>query len=133
MTALPGVQTTRVPETSTYHGVEVTENYRWLEDSSSAETVAWTRDQQSRTRAYLDAIPWRASLRARVDRLLREDSTSYQRLLGGGDLFFALKDQKPKQRPILVALTDLDDPDTERVVLDPTVLDPSGATNIDWF
>ena len=33
----------------------------------------------------------------------------------------------------LVALTDLDDPATERVVLDPMEVDPSGETNIDWF
>ena len=30
-------------------------------------------------------------------------------LASGGDLFFAQKDQKPRQRPFLVSLTDLDD------------------------
>jgi prolyl oligopeptidase len=119
--------------TTTYHGVEVTEDYRWLEDASSEETKAWTEAQQARTRAYLDAIPWRSLLRSRVEDLLRDDSTTYLLLSSGGDLFFALKEQRPRQRPILVSLTDLDDLATERIVLDPMVVDPSGETTIDWF
>ncbi len=133
MSPLPEVPAPRVPVTDTYHGVDVVDDYRWLEDTASDDTVRWTRAQQERTRAYLDAIPWRDELRARVERLLRDDSTSYGALAGGGDLFFALKDQKPKQRPFLVTLTDLHDVAGERVVLDPTELDPTGETNIDWF
>ena len=41
--------------------------------------------------------------------------------------------QTPRQQPFLVALTDLDDPATERVVVDPDVIDPSGETTIDFF
>jgi prolyl oligopeptidase len=133
MTALPTVPAARIPATTTYHGVAVTEDYRWLEDSTSPETTAWTEAQQTRTRAYLDAIPWRPALRARVEELLREDSTAYSSLAGGGELVFALKEQRPRQRPMLVALTDLDDLGTERVVLDPVEVDPSGETTIDWF
>jgi prolyl oligopeptidase len=133
MTALPTVPAARVPVTTTYHGVRVTEDYRWLEDSSSEETKAWTEAQQARTRAYLDAIPWRTALRARVEELLHDDSTTYTSVAGGGDLVFALKEQRPRQRPVLVSLTDLDDVSTERVVLDPVQVDPSGETNIDWF
>ena len=133
MTALPTVPTPREPVTTTYHGVEVTEQYRWLEDASSAETVRWTDAQQARTRAYLDAIPWRETLRGRVDQLLREERTSYEELASGGSTFFALKEQTPKQRPFLVALTDLDDTGTEQVVMDPNLVDPSGETTIDWF
>jgi prolyl oligopeptidase len=133
MTALPTIPTRRVPATTTYHGVDVTEDYRWLEDSSSEQTVQWTQAQQARTRAYLDAIPWRPALRARVEELLRGASTQYLVLRSGGELFFALKEQRPRQRPLLVSLTDLDDPATEHVVLDPLEIDPSGETNIDWY
>ena len=124
MTALPTVPTPRIPVTTTYHGVEVTEDYRWLEDATSAETKAWTDAQQARTRSYLDAIPWRPTLRARVEELLREDSTTYSSLAGGGERVFALKEQRPRQRPMLVSLADLEHLDTERVVLDPVEVDP---------
>ncbi|MFZ2013670.1 MAG: hypothetical protein WAV00_07615 [Nocardioides sp.] len=95
MSPLPEVPAPRVPVTDTYHGVDVVDDYRWLEDTASDDTVRWTRAQQERTRAHLDAIPWRDQLRARVERLLRDDSTSYGALAGGGDLFFALKDRSP--------------------------------------
>src|SRR6188472_2470116 len=103
MTALPVIQTPRVPVTTTYHGVAVTEEYRWLEDASSEETIRWTEAQQARTRAYLDAIDWRPTLRARVEQLMRDDSTTYLSLSSGGELFFALKEQRPRQRPMLVS------------------------------
>jgi prolyl oligopeptidase len=57
MTELPLVRAARIPMTDTYHGVDVTEDYRWLEDASSKETITWTKAQQQRTRAYFDGIP----------------------------------------------------------------------------
>src|ERR1700756_2324543 len=133
MTELPLVRAARIPVTDTYHGVDVTEDYRWLEDASSEETIAWTRAQQQRTRAYLDGISWRDALRARVEQLLKAERTTYKRLLSGGNTFFALKVQTPRQQPFLVALTDLDDPATERVVVDPDAIDPTGETALDFF
>jgi prolyl oligopeptidase len=133
MTALPEVRARRVPQTATYHGYDVVEDYRWLEDNASAETIQWTDAQQARTRAYLDAIPWRDDLHARVDRLLRGDRTSYTWLSSGGATYFATKEQTPQQRPFLVALDDLHDLATERIVVDPNEIDPSGETAIDWF
>jgi prolyl oligopeptidase len=133
MTELPPVPAARIPVTDIYHGVDVTEDYRWLEDATAEETIAWTKAQQQRTRAYFDGIGWRDTLRARVDQLLKAERTTYKRLVAGGSIFFALKVQTPRQRPFLVALTDLDDPATERVVVDPEAIDPSGGTAIDFF
>lgn len=133
MTELPTVRAVRIPVTDTYHGVGVTEDYRWLEDASCAETIAWTKAQQERTRAYFDGIGWRDALRARVEQLLKADRTMYRQLRSGGGTVFALKMQTPRQRPFLVAFTDLDDLETERVVVDPDAIDPSGQTAIDFF
>jgi prolyl oligopeptidase len=119
--------------TSTYHGFDVVEDYQWLEDASSEETVAWTTAQQARTREFFDGIPWRDILRSRVEELKRGARASYTRLTSGGSTCFALKEQTPKQQPFLVTLADLDDIATERVVVDPNVMDPSGETNIDFF
>ena len=133
MTELPLVLAARIPVTDTHHSVDVTEDYRWLEDASSAETIVWTKAQQQRTRAYFDGIPWRDALRTRAGQLLKAERTTYKRLLSGGSTFFALKVQTPRQQPFLVALTDLDDPGTERVIVDPDAIDPSGETAIDFF
>src|SRR5207253_6968013 len=45
----------------------------------------------------------------------------------------AMKFQPPKQQQLLVTLTSADDLKSEKVVLDPNVLDPKGTTAIDWF
>jgi prolyl oligopeptidase len=134
MTKFPTVETPRVSVTATFHGVDVAEEYRWLEDASAEDTVSWTTAQQHLAGTYFDAVPWRDTLRARVDELLRAERTTYRRLVsGGGSTFFALKEQTPRQQPFLVALGDLDDIATERVVVDPDAIDPSGETTIDWF
>src|SRR5262249_33973005 len=43
------------------------------------------------------------------------------------------KREPPKQQPFLVALDDLDDLAGARIVVDPTVIDETGVTAIDWF
>lgn len=133
MTTLPTVETPRIPVTTSYHGVDVTENYRWLEDGSAEDAMAWTKAQQHLTGAYYNAVPWRDTLRARVEQLLKAERTTYRSLVSGGSTYFALKEQTPRQQPFLVALSDLDDTGTERIVVDPDAIDPSGETTIDWF
>jgi prolyl oligopeptidase len=44
-----------------------------------------------------------------------------------------MKFQPPKQQPLLVTLTSADDLKSEKVVLDPNILDSKGTTAIDWF
>jgi prolyl oligopeptidase len=133
MTTLPTVETPRIPVTTSYHGVDVTEEYRWLEDASSDDTIAWTQAQQHLTDTYYGSLPWREQLRARVERLLRTERKAYRSLVSGGSTYFALKEQTPRQQPFLVTLTDVDDLGTERIVVDPNAIDPSGETTIDWF
>lgn len=84
MPTLPIVESTRVAVTTSYHGVEVTDHYQWLEDGSSETTTAWTRAQQQRTATYYDALPWRGALRTRVEQLLRGERTAYRSLTSGG-------------------------------------------------
>jgi prolyl oligopeptidase len=130
---LSEVKTPRIPVSTVYHGVEVIEEYRWLEEPDVEETAVWTEAQAQRTREYLDAIPCRSKVRARAAEVLGAGSTSYTGLCGAGSTFFAVKHQPPQQQPFLVALDDLDDTGTERLVVDPNQIDPSGETTMDFF
>jgi prolyl oligopeptidase len=127
------IVTPREPVSDTYHGVEVVEEYRWLEDKDSEATRAWTAAQDARARAYLGALPSRDAIRRRFEEILKVESTAYDAPALGGATYFALKAQPPRQQPFLVALERLDDPAGERVVLDPNALDASGETTIDWY
>ncbi len=49
-----------------YHGTEVPDPYRWLEDDMSEETAAWVKAQNEFTFSYLDQIPFRSALKERM-------------------------------------------------------------------
>src|SRR5688572_14795868 len=62
--------TTRtVDHVDSYHGTKVPDPYRWLEDDTSAETAKWVEAQNTVTFAYLEKIPYRAQLTARLKAL----------------------------------------------------------------
>ena len=48
-------------------------------------------------------------------------------------VLFALKAQPPAEQPMLVTLKSADQPDSERVVVDPNKLDPTGGTSMDFY
>ena len=125
--------TAKRPVTDTYHGVTVTEDYRWLEDDASPEVKRWIAEQNSVTRGVIDAVPQRADIGARVAELLRTAPVRRYDFQYRGGKLFALKIQPPKNQPILVLLPSSGDVAAERVVLDPNAIDPSGRTTIDFF
>jgi len=49
-----------------YHGTDVPDPYRWLEDDMSEETGAWVKAQNEVTYAYLESIPFRDALKKRM-------------------------------------------------------------------
>src|SRR5256885_15478591 len=73
-TVPPLPTTARRPVTDTYHGVAVTEDYRWLENWDDPAVRAWSDSQNAHTRAFLDALPARAAIAREVRR--SEEHTS---------------------------------------------------------
>ena len=61
----------RVDHVDDYHGTQVEDPYRWLEAdvSDSEEVAAWVQAQNEVTGAFLEAIPQRDSIRARLESL----------------------------------------------------------------
>ena len=121
------------PVTDTYHGTTVVDAYRWLENATDPAVRDWTAAQNRYTRAVLDVIPARAAIAQRLHELYTASSADYFALTKRGAMLFALKLQPPREQPLLVTLPSLDDLASERVILDPTALDPSGTTTIDFF
>jgi prolyl oligopeptidase len=121
------------PVTDVYQGVSVTDDYRWLENYSDPAVHAWSDAQNQYARKYLDALPIRATLYDELKRLYSQPSPRYSALQTRPGALFALKNQPPQEQPLLVLLKSADDLDSERVVLDPNKLDPTGGTEIDFF
>ncbi len=61
--------TTKSDATDTYFGTTVADPYRWLEDDRSSETESWVQSENKVTFGYLDKIPFRASLKKRLEKL----------------------------------------------------------------
>src|SRR5258708_24974236 len=131
--AFETIETPKAPVSSIYHGVTVTEDYRWLEDAGTDQTRSWTMAQDRRTRSYLETLPFYAAIRRRAGEVLKAESVRYDALRRAGSAYLALKHQPPKQQPFLVALSSLDDLSDERVLVDPNEIDDSGSTTIDWY
>jgi prolyl oligopeptidase len=81
---------TKKPVTDSYFGVPVVDPYRWLEDPADAAVDAWSRAQNDYARAYLDALPVRAPLKARLAKLIKATSPEYRALRVSRDGIFAI-------------------------------------------
>jgi prolyl oligopeptidase len=106
-----------------YHGTEVADPYRWLEDESSPETRAWIEAENKVTREFLDRLSGRSRIRGRL-----EDLWNYEKFaipsVANGRYFYAKNDGLQNQYVIYVA----DSLDAEpRVLLDPNAFSPDGT------
>src|SRR5437773_9194904 len=126
-------QTPKKPVSTKYQDVTVEDPYQWLEEDNDPRVKAWSGAQNQRTRQYLDRLPDRAAVEKQLTEWYAKTSPSYSSLVSRPGILFAMKFQPPKQQQLLVTLTSADDLKSEKVVLDPNVLDAKGTTAIDWF
>ena len=129
----PAPETPKKPVSTEYQGVAVEDPYQWLEKDDEPDVKVWSDAQNQRTRKYLDQLPDRAAIEKQLTEWYAKTSPSYSSLVSRPGLLFVMKFQPPKQQPLLVTLTSADDLKSEKVVLDPNVLDAKGTTAIDWF
>jgi prolyl oligopeptidase len=125
--------TAKRPVADTYHGVTVSDDYRWLEDGDAAEVKSWSDAQNAVARSHLDRLPGRPALRQRISAIMSYEAPIYDALIERGGKIFASKRLPPAQQPVIVLLESLDDLASERVVYDPNKEDPGGSTYFDWY
>ena len=61
--------TKKVDTVDSYHGVQVSDPYRWLEDDKSEETAEWVKSQNEVTFGYLNQIQYRDKLKKRLEEI----------------------------------------------------------------
>ena len=131
--ANPESETPKKPVSTKYKGVTVEDAYQWLENDDEPQVKAWSDAQNQRARQYLDQLPDRMVIAKQLTEWYAKTSPSYSSIVSRPGLLFVMKFQPPKQQPLLITLTSADDLKSEKVVLDPNVLDAKGTTAIDWF
>ena len=112
-----------------YHGVQVADPYRWLEDVESQETASWVAAQNKVTFDYLHAIPERAAIHKRLTELWNHERYGHP-IERKGRYFFTHNDGLQNQSPIYVAEGLAGQ---KRMVLDPNSLSRDGTVALgEW-
>jgi prolyl oligopeptidase len=119
-------QARRLDLTEDLLGYEVSDPYRWLEDTSSAERADWLAAEASLFDSQRSELPGREELAAQVRELL---SVGYEGapVWRGDRRFFTRRDPGAE---LGVLCTQLGDGPVE-ILLDPMAIDPSGLTTLD--
>jgi len=118
-------QTRTVDQVDNYHGTKVSDPYRWLEDDvrKSTEVAAWVAEQNKVTSAYLDSIPERAAIKARITELWNYEKVSAPSK-HGGKYIFTRNDGLQNQNVVYIQ----DALDSEpRILLDPNSWSKDGT------
>jgi prolyl oligopeptidase len=108
---------------SDYHGVKVPDPYRWMEDIDSPATRSWVEAEDKLSRGYLEALPGRADIAARLKQIWNFERWGAP-TRHGRYWFYTHNDGLQNQAVIFVTT----DPGTPgRVLLDPNTLSKDGT------
>ena len=121
--------TKKVEHVDEYHGVKVADPYRWLEDENATDTTAWVEAQNRVTFAYLEKIPFRAQLAARLEKLY--NYPRYSAPSRRGEYFIFSKNDGLQNQNVLYIQKGLEG--TPEVLFDPNKLSDDGTSRLGAF
>jgi prolyl oligopeptidase len=115
-----------------YFGTNVVDAYRWLENTSDPEVIAWMKAQNDYTRAVLARIPGRDDLLARIKSLDNAGNVVSALQVWGGHYFYYKTEPGSDNRKLFVRDT-LGSP--ERLLVDPEKMTTADGKHysIDYF
>jgi prolyl oligopeptidase len=120
--------TKKVDVSDNYYGISVADPYRWLEDDRSQETAAWVKEEKSITSGYLDAIPFRAVIKDKLEKMWNYEKYSAPFREGGYTYF--LKNSGLQNQSVIWRQKDEGDPE---IFLDPNTFSPDGTISLGEF
>lgn len=108
-----------------YFGTPVSDPYRWLEDDKSAETAEWVKKQNEFTFAYLSKIPYRNTIKEKLQKLW-----NYERIgapFTEGDYTYYYKNDGLQNQSVLYRK---DKQGKEEIFLNPNTFAADGTTSL---
>jgi prolyl oligopeptidase len=117
-----------------YHGLQIADAYRWLEDAAAPETRQFVAAQNAYTRNVLENISGRDELRSRVEKLLTIGRVASPRI-GGNTYFYERRDGRQNQAVVYARqVRDGKGPESkDRALIDVNSLAPDGTIALDWW
>ncbi len=123
---LPYPVTRKGDQVDVYHGTAVADPFRWLEDDTSDETKAWVTAQNAVTFAWLEQIPYRHQLKARLTELVNYPRISAPEVKRHWHLF-TRNEGLQNQAVYYIREGETGEP---TVLLDPNSMSPDGTTRV---
>ncbi|MBX3408797.1 MAG: S9 family peptidase [Phycisphaeraceae bacterium] len=120
------------------HGVDVRDDYQWLEGDNSDpaamgkltdEVATWTDAQNAYTRSVLDNLPGRRELEERLRPLMEVGSVSTPQMRG--NRYFYSKREGTQNQAVVYMREGYNG--ESRALLDPAAIDASGLTTVSWY
>lgn len=121
--------TAKVDCVDVYHGVNVADPYRWLEDADSPETAAWVEAQNAVTFGFLNTIAARETIKNRLTQIW--DYERYGVPFRYGNRYFLSKNTGLQNQSVLYSVKELGDP--LEVLLDPNTLSEDGTVALSGY
>lgn len=115
-----------------YHGVEVADPYRWLENTDSSDTQQWINEQNNQTKQYLESYPKKEAIKDKLTKL-----TNYPKFTAPkkeGEFYYFHKNDGLQNQFVFYRSKYIDGTDME-VIIDPNELSKDGTaaiTNIEF-
>ena len=121
--------TKTVSQVDDYHGVKVSDPYRWLEDLDSSDTRAWIDAQNKVTFGYLGQIAGRERIRRRLSEIWNYERFSPPEKYG--EKYFYTHNDGLQNQAVLYVADSLDA--APRILLDPNTLSADGTMALKSF
>ena len=127
----PFPPTKAVPVRDTLHGVEIVDEFRWLEplEKESSEVTEWTTTQNDHTRRVLEGVACRDELAKALEPWMTLGAIGAPQMTDGG-YFYSERAGTQNQAVVKFRATLNAEP---RVLLDVNALDEKGLTSLDWW
>jgi prolyl oligopeptidase len=118
--------TKKVNQVDDYFGTKVADPYRWLEDDNAEDVKAWVKAENEVTFGYLDKIPFRPKIKARLTEIY--NYPRYSSPFRAGEHYIFYKNDGLQNQSVCYIQKGLDG--TPEVLFDPNVLSPDGTVRL---
>ncbi len=119
-------ETKKVDQVDDYFGTKVADPYRWLEDDNAEDVKAWVQAENAVTFGYLDTIPFRPKIKARLTEIF--NYPRYSSPFRVGEYYFFTKNDGLQNQSVYYIQKGLDG--APEVFIDPNALSPDGTIRI---
>src|SRR5437899_4440983 len=117
------------PVEDTVNGHKIVDPYRYMEDSSNADTQQYVQQELAYTRSMLDPLPGREKIHQRLSQLLTIGTIGAPQL--GGKYYFYTRREGMQNQPVLYVREGVNG--TDRTLVDANQMAADGTVALDWW